>query len=366
MLNRIKSLILIMQFFTFTLYAGCEKTEEQISSETLLIDLRTLFAVEGIERQSLIKIPVLDQTQARYGEQSCGYHAWKNALLLLDIAHSSDNLSLLKDSKFFNRTVCDYLVAFIPQKQKLQSDYDIDISALISATASLMTDHCPEKLNFLKPYTSEISIVNYFDPADYDALLCRGAGSMSLIEIEKTYRALTSTKPMTHAFLVGGEGHWVTLVMQKREEGVFWFGCDSWPGNPVDKQLEPIKNYFVFLMENPAYLKNVLKQAYPELVPSLVTLAFFLELDGTPIAEEIYEKLNSPEKIAAMLLEIEHGVKFFTDSCLLEDALFDEYTEGLRKILNFCCVYLQNVEDPQLQVYLDRLHELRIKMIDGH
>lgn len=318
------------------------------------VDLTTLFPqAQQQNPNTVIKIPVLDQTQGRNGQQTCGYHAWKNALILLAASHANpkSDISLLTHKKFFNEVVFEYLASYVPKKQKEKyKDFDIDISALITATNGLVpkNDQAPKRLKHYAQYASSISFLNYFGPDSMDLLFTSGAGSISLIEIGKAYNALKNEDPLTHAFVVGGSGHWVALIMQKNVKGkITWLGCDSWTSNDVNKQLIPIQQYLLSLIEDIESLKVAIAPAYKELLPTLVEFAKVLKDDGTPIGDAS-RLVRNASQIEQSLVDLELSVRFLTDCALMNEEHFKDFTTDVKKLVRFYCAHLTNYDHPFL------------------
>lgn len=340
---------------------SAESSQPHGAKKQAHIDLKTLFpCINPRNHEPIIKIPVLDQTQARNGQHTCGYHAWKNAFILLAAANNDSEtpVSLLTSKTFFNEIVFRYLSAYLPKNQIARyQDYDIDISALIAATNDLVTKNAtvPEKLKPFAKYLPSISILNYFGEGSMNLLLTSGAGSISLNEIGKAYNAMSKDGPLTHAFVVGGSGHWVALIMQKNAHGkITWLGCDSWSRNSVNKQLVPIQQYLLTLMANKENLKAAIAPAYKELVPTLVTFAKNVKDDGSPVGNTTW-MLENPFVIEQTLIDLELSYHFLAECCLLNEDHFKNFTNDVKKLVKFYCTHLN---DAKYSEYLERFQKL--------
>lgn len=167
------------------------------------------------------------------GEHQCGYHAFKNALVGLGLAYSKKETTpeQFEDRAFYQN------IFRVVSTHTTQNQDDVSIITLANALSELAKT--PE-WNFI---SSHVSMFN----SDSDSPLNIGDATV-LQSVSNLIRLKADPKPGVHAFLMGFDGHWITLFYERDRAGnTRWYGTDSWNNDSsrfdsAIKQLENLMN----------------------------------------------------------------------------------------------------------------------------
>ena len=175
-------------------------------------------------------IRVLDQTQAKEPPIFCGCHALKNGLVALGVAHGDFDANA-----FVNSQVYEGIQSLI--QGKLENGGDVSIAPLSEAWRDLSQRVPSPGLEaahrVAEKSVRSLSMVTYEEGMEQFASAGVVGGDETslphiagLIEVKQK---LGGREPFQHAFLMGSGGHWVTLVLERNQEGrIKWYGLDSW------------------------------------------------------------------------------------------------------------------------------------------
>lgn len=188
---------------------------------------------------------VLSQRYEPGGDAHCGYHALKNALAVLAIRAGQ----LREGSAPNPNPLLDRPNGFFRTFHRLVNDIvgggrgatgDIDIASLTEALNFIKNGPVGMIPALLLPLRNTLNDPNYahsvsmFNPPppprgarDYSQLGVVGENSLEfLANIQELNR---KPGPWSHAIVIGSQGHWVTLILDKTATGAFrWTGMDSW------------------------------------------------------------------------------------------------------------------------------------------
>jgi hypothetical protein len=315
---------------------------------------------------NLIQVKVVKQLDCPGGNSSCGYHAWKNGLILLAMSIQplvSEKVNfLLEDKFFFTNEVIPFLKKFNP------SFSDIPLTDLNEATNFLMNESSKSEFKSLYPNLSKlvdlikpinranISFLNTsikdeklmpYDPSmaelvwEKDAI--DGGGQASTISnILDSVTAIQN--PDSHVFISGTGGHWVALLMEiQNNRKVTWFGTDSWENKKtaLPKHTSIIDRF----KTDQTFQKIVIKEELDKSVMSHIKpLTQHLDNKGAPLPPHSLQELaNSHQKIISNIARIEAGLKLFKGLDLTNNHFFTSEYEELNKAKLFYESYLQGL-----------------------
>lgn len=182
-----------------------------------------------INRGSLYQIPVLNQTYRRGGQNECGFHAFKNALVGVCLGLGISNIA----QRDFESPETFVEVFNWVKQSKGNQEGDASIAELHQALVKLSQTE-PEALSpTLRSFQTlvkehVISLINIGEDWNTGGLAI-SADADTLSYLRNLKELSHKPGPWTHAFVTGSDGHWITLIAQKDEKGsVKWFGTDSW------------------------------------------------------------------------------------------------------------------------------------------
>lgn len=347
------------------------KNESKASSFRSLMDIPSLIKLMEAKSE-VIQITVLDQTSLPGGNDNCGYHSWKNALVALALSNplASEELVLLfQDPDFFTKEVEPFLNTFNPEGG------DIPLTALTDATHKLIQEGVNQDLypnlhklsTLLQSNRDSISFLNTaikdqpqmpYDLAmrnivwENDAI-SGGSNSLTMNNISSSIQALQEPGFITHAFVSGTGGHWVTLIMQKNREETKWFGTDSW-----HNQAKVIPNHqriITQLESNPQFKSEVIRKEYDEAIGiDMRKLATKLNEEGDPIPPLTTNQLVESFDITLLNIDkIVKGFKFLKDLNLSETPAYTTDYQQLKKSALFYQHYLSELPDLESPEALD-------------
>lgn len=213
---------------------------------------------------SVHQIEVLDQCYAenRAGEATCGFHTFKNCLVALGL---NSQVSDVSTSWFQSKEIFEELHHFLLNFQPREEE-DISINTLTrglrvlagkeSARIGSRKISIPILLkpfqNILKKNFNKITMLNSSLNSDYSGLT-----SYNLFYLSNLAEFYHSSGPRDHAFMVGSNNHWVSLIVHKdQENNLHWYGLDSYENgtnhfaNSIQILSKALSDPFSFIKEN--------------------------------------------------------------------------------------------------------------------
>jgi len=184
------------------------------------------------------EVPVLDQTLQKGGHQHCGFHAFKNALIGLGVMAQDPGFEpkQLKDPKTY-LTIKQAVDRF--KDPGGADEEDVAINALMDALEYLYkpAGQLPSSLNtyheLLQSHFHHICLFNAQEEGGQLVLSGGGGGSSNLNSLANLYEFSQRKGPKAQAFLIGFEGHWITLIVHVDAKGEqVWSGFDSYYSGP--------------------------------------------------------------------------------------------------------------------------------------
>lgn len=180
---------------------------------------------------SFTDIPVLDQRAEAGGFEMCGYHAFKNALIGIgsELPPEKKNLFL---SPIIYSGFYDFLITYRFGKE--QGERDLDIATLSQALKDFVKVNPKELAPKIRPfhenfinYPNSVSIFNVATADDGNRIL--GIADPSNLSYLRNLLDISHNQdPFKHAFLIGADSHWTTIIMECHGKGIVsWYGCDS-------------------------------------------------------------------------------------------------------------------------------------------
>lgn len=196
----------------------------------------------------LESIKVLDQTKAREAPVFCGTHALKNAIIALGVTQG-----VFTREAFENQSV--YQAFKTPIQAKSGKEGDSSIAPLaefwreLSNSSLASSPETSDTMNAARQVAS--SAASSLTMLTYEGEVIVQGGQLIIDEVvdsgnvmgdETTLpyiaslvelsQKIASDKPFHHAFVMGSHGHWVTVVLEKSQDGsARWYGLDSWQNN---------------------------------------------------------------------------------------------------------------------------------------
>ena len=194
-------------------------------------------------------IKVLDQTKAHEAPVFCGIHALKNATIALGIPQG-----FFTKEAFENKDV--YQAIKTPIQAKSGQEGDSSIAPLAEFWRELSDPSLTDRYDTSETLRAAHQVARTANPSltmlTYEGELHIQNGQLiidevvepgnvlgdettlphiaSLVELSEK---LQTQKPFHHAFVMGSHGHWVTVLLERDQNGsVKWYGLDSWQNNP--------------------------------------------------------------------------------------------------------------------------------------
>lgn len=208
---------------------------EAAASPTELIKSHSNHPVIG--RNDIHQLNVIDQRHdgCSRGDENCGYHAFRNALVLLQLYGYRDGkyLDLLQNQHEFLEAYGKW-VQLVPSSRSGARDIDI-------ATLHTLLEHIPEDASISPPNTMAerqqglplMSVVNA-SVMNQELHYSRMGGPLALEAAANLWRVAHSPDVnLTHAFVIGifperGMPHWVTMVLRQEGSRKEWIMMDSY------------------------------------------------------------------------------------------------------------------------------------------
>jgi len=299
----------------------------------------------------ILQIQVLDQRKTRFGEEACGYHSWKNALIALAIT-GADNKSdveslqnLFNDKDFYHKEVVEF---FYPNHSIPQGAKDLSIVEAHRAYTRLITENIKTKnlkkiASIVKKNPSSISFLN-----PTNEILFGGLDESSLSNIENFYKVVMQSGFAVHAIVVGKFPHWTTLIMERDDRQIItWYGCDSY-GNQTGELLKNKE-----LLES--FIKNLKGLDKQVLIGYVDAVGFDLQNKANWLKKGVIELLLQSKKpinvrrnfdseslnIHAIPRKIGLAFDFLNNMNLIKNPEFKEYLLNIKELADF---YTKNLE----------------------
>lgn len=287
------------------------------------------------EHSHIHQFQVLDQKKAKMGDESCGYHAWKNALLGLSLSTfpSAKTATLLKDAGFFN----DAVVPFISKSDSANDVTIVDLEQAMRNLETNPTDQLQPLADALAENQQRVSImVTEGDVFSYDETTIH-----NLVNLFKTYE---SDGPWTHAIIIGSQGHWTTLFLQKTEDNqLVWSGCDSWHNQ------KNVLTHHKMLIENALNNREeTLQNAFQYAVGDMLERKrhWFHEDGSLKDSSDLHLLIDNPEYADRFTRRLEAGYDFLVRLDLLDDDFYQDSISTLKIAAKF---YADHLEDTHKQ-----------------
>ncbi len=173
---------------------------------------------------TIFRIKCLDQRALQGGDATCGNHALKNALVAMAIG---EDLPINPDL-FDNPVLYDNLEAnvCVVKGERLSGDDDVSVAPLATAWDRIVKNEIPVFLNIDAPLNWNQKGLSMFDSIKLDQLVITDSLSINYAANLKEFSE--NRGPCQHVFLVGGKGHWVTVICEKDDQQKLrWYGVDS-------------------------------------------------------------------------------------------------------------------------------------------
>ena len=315
----------------------------------------------------ITQIKVLDQTTLNGGNETCGYHAWKNAIISLALAQSAppqeELINLFNDPHFYADEVEKFLKNFDTQggdialtslteaiDKLFNQEIDAEKYPILHHLATLLISS-RENISFLNtaiegqlqnPFVQEMGI--------WDKSAINGGNThLTLDNLANTIKALKRPGPFTHAFVSGTGGHWVTLIMQKDVNNqIKWYGTDSWHNQ---KQAVPNHQSIIQkLVQDPNFAHQTIINEYDQVNINIEKLSKNLNNEGHPIHNlKTNDLAGSYDQVLLGIDEIKKCTIFLKDLNLYKDEKFSKYVLELKKVTAFYQNYLDQLPDVENQ-----------------
>ncbi|MFA6916896.1 MAG: hypothetical protein WC222_10905 [Parachlamydiales bacterium] len=193
------------------------------------------------------QIQVLDQNIRSGGYEECGFHALKNALVGVAVAHKMGGISA---DDFNNPDFYDSFHVFVKSYKENWNEGDASIAVLNTALMELSKKD-PSELDETKKTIATLysqNTISLFNLSD-DRLV-GGQDHTTLDFAANLFNVFKQQGPFTHGFVIGYNGHWYTLILERdNSKRYHWSGCDS--NNPNSKNLYFLKNFLEKIILNP-------------------------------------------------------------------------------------------------------------------
>lgn len=209
-------------------------TEQLVPASSLPSSLQTL---KGVTKflDNHFQIPVSHQIDGSGSAiENCGYHALKNAFISHYVLNGGDKEkaeTFFNDNKLFSEFYQTYCLPFVAEKAI--GERDATPQMLRDITENFKNDpHPPESLReiqtALKQTESNFIIVNGISTSgNLNSSFFENEG---ILDTEKFYQFANEPGPSNLTLIFGDavNGHWVTIIINKNEEGKLDFSiCDS-------------------------------------------------------------------------------------------------------------------------------------------
>lgn len=289
------------------------------------------------------QIRCLDQRSGAGAEgmSSCGYHALKNGMAALGVAQGT-----LSPEAFTQRQIYTEIQGYVSQTSAVGGHDDASIAVLTNGWREMRAHPTDESLRQVASTPSNLSMLNYYADMfeDYPSIVVGGeAGLPFLANICEVRNKLQAEEPFQHAFLVGSDGHWTTLILDKDPSGqVSWYGLDSW-GNNTNRFQEHLDVLERVLMG------DLTRAAYNDSAgDTLNRRAANLSEDGQPVDQDARDMLTGEENIKKYVTRIKYAVDFMDRAgWLTEPETYNQEIETIQKLTRF---YMNNRPDhPDVQ-----------------
>lgn len=310
------------------------------------------------------QIEVLNQASLSGGHETCGFHSWKNGLISLALSSmpppQTELVDLFNDVNFFSNEVEPFLANFnsgggdIPAtalheatNQLLQGKVDKQRYPILDRLATLLSAN-RENISFLNT-AIEGQPLNPFDPSmgDWDKDAINGGGShLVMNNIVNSIQALKNPGPLTHVFVSGTGGHWVTLIMQKdKNNQIKWYGTDSWENQT--KALPNHQSILQKIVQDPNFEAEIIRNEYTSVISSDIgKLAKKLDANGDPLPPlNLSQVAESFEEVLLNINRIIAATKYLKDLKLYKDPNYSTEVSELKKSALFYQNYLNKIPD---------------------
>ncbi len=264
------------------------------------------------------------------GFENCGYHALKNALLLLISEKNGNEWSkLFNDKQLFYTFYSQYCLPILEDMGVKAGNKDASVLVLRQIIQTMAIDpHPPQSLLFLQKTLAQaqedqslviLQIASTRNDAHSPPFFAffDAAGSL---EAKKGIVFAMQKGPATLSCICGNEdmGHWYTMTIHKTHEGkLFFIGCDSMDNNHATlgpfSPLGKLSQLFLEKMENPY---SFAREAYEPIQESLSRMAssFYPDgslpkdfekqwLDATPVSDLAIAKIHNGSMLERKIVE---------------------------------------------------------------
>lgn len=268
---------------------------------------------------------VLDQRKTLGGDESCGYHAFKNALMIQGILTNSeykeDLINLFNNKEFFEKEVYPFL--------RENNTHPVDLNPVQLANAL-------RKLKFSFSNLHPLAEILKANPNSPSIIVSEGdnfsCDEITIDHLMNLFIKYEQEGPWSHAIISGRDGHWVTLVLHKTKQGeIIWFGSDSW------------NNQRNVLAKHKTFIENALQNRRETLKKTFIaSFGHFLETkrkwfnqNGKVTNLENIEALMNPDAAYINLERINNALNYLNKFNLLKDPSYQIYIQDLKKMANF-------------------------------
>lgn len=175
---------------------------------------------------TIFRIKCLDQRALQGGDVTCGYHALKNALVAMAIGEDFViNSHLFEDKALYDDLEAN--VCLVKGKGLLNGDDDdVSVAPLTVAWDRIVKNQIPVFSTIDTPLNWNSKGLSMFDSINGDRLVITDSLSINYAANLKEFSQ--NRGPCQHVFLVGGNGHWVTVICEKDDQQKLrWYGVDS-------------------------------------------------------------------------------------------------------------------------------------------
>ena len=325
---------------TITEHAGAS------SSSTATLQEKIPGQVESIG-PNIFRIKCMDQLKSQGGDVTCGYHALKNGLVAMAVGE--DLFPVDPDPRLFeDKALYDNIEPHICMVRdnrvtaKGEKDHD-EVSVPILATVwdRIVKNEVQVFPNVDVPLNWNRNGLSMFNSFEGDRLVITDPHSIDSAANLKEFAQKQG--PCRHVFLVGGKGHWVTVICEKDDQQkVRWYGIDSMADSKshhhilqaiqhIDKALQNVDEFVIRQYDN----------CIGEILERKIKLNF---ADNPPDPHDV-----DTVKIAAQFME---RMGWLDGK---QSPLVDGYIEELKQ---FAAYYTQKgIEDPLFTKILSRVTE---------
>lgn len=308
---------------------------------------------EAVFRQ----ISVLNQTYQKRGNETCGFHAFKNALLGLGLTSNTTTTQMFKDKVLFE-SLYNFILQFQPE-----GEGDINIANLNRALLALKNSSksdLPSELglfyDLLQTHPDSVTMLN-----PQRGSISNGILDTNLNNLSNLVRLSAQEGPFIHSFILGRAEHWVTLIFEKKEDGtIIWYGCDSW--NNDSSQFQQYIDLLEQIFQTP---DQYVKPAFFEIVAGISRKAAWIDEIGIVNNIENYHALLAHKDIYCQ--RAIHIFKFMEDAGYLERTSEEDIQTFIEHLRRYALFFKLNIDPDkdadfyrQLNVMEKRLRNLII------